>query len=227
MRTIHLYGPLAAEFGQIIRLEVATAAEAVLAMGVVLGRRFTEILRQGEWHIVAGEALEQGEDFGDPALFRFGLGKRDLHLLPAIVGSSGGGGIFKAVLGVAILAAAVSFAPAAATWALPAEYGGATGVVGGMGAEAISAFGMTVTYGNIAMSGLVMALGGLSQMLTSTPTQSSSYSSREDADSQTSFLFNGAKNTVEQGNPVSVCYGRFQVGGTIISAGIEVEEVSS
>jgi len=97
--------------------------------------------------------------------------------------------------------------------------------LGGMGATAFSVAGMSITYGSIAMSGLIMALGGVSQMLASTPQQTSSYSNRESADDRPSFLFNGARNTVEQGNPVAVLYGKMRVGGTIVSAGIEVEQI--
>lgn len=218
MRTIHLYGPLAVEFGPQYRLEVASPAEAVRALTVVLGRRFAEILRAGEWHVVAGEDLERGEDFGAPGLLAFGLGARDLHLCPAISGSKGG--FFQAVLGIALMAAAFYFAPP-----LVMGTGPVAGSLGGMGATAFSFAGMTLTYGNIAMSGLIMSLGGLSQMLSATPQQTSSYTSRESADDQPSFLFNGARNTVEQGNPVPVVYGRMRVGGTIISAGIEVEQI--
>lgn len=217
MRTIHLYGPLAEAFGPSIRLDVACAAEAVRALSVVLGLRFVEILRSGEWHVVAGEDMERGEDMGDPELLMFGLGSRDLHLCPAIVGSKG---IFQAVLGVAILAAAIYFAPPLVTGTGPIA-----GSLGGMGATAFSVGGMAFTYGNIAMSGLVMALGGLSQMLSSTPQQASSYSTREAAEDRPSFLFNGARNTVEQGNPVAVVYGRHRIGGTVVSAGIEVEQI--
>lgn len=219
MRTIYLYGPLAKEFGPQYCLDVASAAEAVRALCVVLGQRFAEILRAGEWHVVAGEDMEKGEDFSAPELLTFGLGTRDLHLCPAIVGS-GGGGFFKAVLGVAILAAAIYFAPPLVTGTGPIA-----GSLGGLGATAFSVAGMSVSYGSIAMSGLVMAMGGLSQMLSSTPMQTSSYSTREAAEDRPSFLFNGARNTVEQGNPVPVVYGRYRVGGTLISAGIEVEQI--
>jgi predicted phage tail protein len=218
MRTIHLYGPLAEQFGPEYRLEVVSAAEAVHALSVVLGRRFTEILRAGEWHVVAGEDLERGEDFGDFGMLAFGLGARDLHLCPAVVGSKGG--FFQAVLGVALLAAAIYFAPPLVTGTGPIA-----GSLGGMGATALSVAGMSVTYGSIAMSGLIMALGGVSQMLASTPQQTSSYSNRESAEDRPSFLFNGARNTVEQGNPVAVLYGKMRVGGTIVSAGIEVEQI--
>lgn len=217
MRTIHLYGPLAKEFAPQYRLDVASPAEAVRALSVVLGRRFVEIVRAGEWHVVAGSDMESGEDVGGEDMLCFGLGSRDLHLCPAIVGSKG---FFQAVLGVAILAAAIYFAPPLVTGTGPIP-----GSLGGLGATAFSVGGMGFTYGNIAMSGLVMSLGGLSQMLSSTPQQTSSYSSRETAEDRPSFLFNGARNTVEQGNPVAVVYGRFRVGGTIISAGIEVEQI--
>lgn len=215
MRTIHLYGPLAEAFGPSYDLDVACPAEAVRALSVVLGRRFVEILKAGEWHVVAGETLAEGEDVGDDRLLGFGLGRRDLHICPAVAGSGGGGGIFKVVLGVALMAAAIYFAPPAVFAANGAALGG------GLGATAFAG----LSYGSIAMSGLIMALGGVSQMLASTPQQTSSYSNRESADDRPSFLFNGAKNTVEQGNPVPVLYGRMRVGGTVVSAGIEVEQL--
>ena len=217
MRTIHLYGPLAEEFGSSYCLDVASPAEAVRALTVLLGQRFGEMVRDGSWHVLAGDSLETGEllDCGDEDMLKFGLGANDLHLVPAIEGS-GGGGIFKAVLGMALMAAAFYFAPPIAS---------AVGPTMGMGTTAFEVAGFSMTYGNIAMSGLIMSLGGLSQMLTSTPVQQSGYSSRETAEERPSFLFQGARNTVEQGNAVQVVYGRMLVGGTLVSAGTEVEQI--
>ncbi len=223
MRTIHLYGPLAEEFGPQYRLDVATPAEAVRALTVVLGQRFGELVRSGSWHVLAGESLREGEllDCGDEDMLGFGIGVMDLHLLPALSGSSGGGGgIFKVVLGIALIAAAFYFAPPLVTGTGPIA-----GSLGGMGSTAFSVAGFSMTYGQIAMSGLIMSLGGLSQMLAATPVQQSGYASREAAEERPSFLFQGARNTVEQGNCVQVVYGRSIVGGQIISTGTEVEQI--
>ena len=111
MRTVHLYGKLADEFGPSFNLDVATPAEAVRALSANFGHRFLSMIRAGEWHVVAGDSLDEGDDFGtsEEMLF-FGLGKSDLHIAPAMRGS-GKGGFFQVVLGIALVATAFFMAP--------------------------------------------------------------------------------------------------------------------
>lgn len=45
-------------------------------------------------------------------------------------------------------------------------------------------------------------------------------------DERTSFIFNGAVNTIEQGGAVPCVYGRTMIGSTVISAGINAEEMA-
>lgn len=52
-----------------------------------------------------------------------------------------------------------------------------------------------------------------------TPTVKS-YTSRNPPDQRTSYLFDGAVNTVAQGGPVPIIYGRMRVGSVVVSAGI-------
>lgn len=224
LRTIHLHGALGERFGKVFRLAVRTPAEAFLALSVNLGQPFREAVKTGEWHIMAGPVLGFGQDLGDPDLLRFGLGSRDLHIAPAIRGSNGGGGLFKVILGVAIMAAAVWLAPEAVTVGMSGAMEGASVTYGGLGATAFNIGGYLVSYGAIATSGLVMALGGAAQLLTPSP-KVGGYGNREAADERPSFLFNGAKNTVEQGGPVPLIYGRMRVGGLVISSGVEVEQI--
>lgn len=72
-------------------------------------------------------------------------------------------------------------------------------------------------------AGVAMTMGGVSQMLTSTP--DATYEDRERPDQQPSFLFDGAVNTSTQGIAVPVGYGRMRVGSVVISAGLRVEEM--
>jgi len=224
MSTIHLHGALGERFGKSFRLAVRTPAEAFLALSVNLGQPFREAVKAGEWQIMTGPVLGFGQDLAAPDLLRFGLGGRDLHIAPAIRGSNGGGGFFKVILGVAIMAAAVWLAPEAVTVGMSGAMEGASVTYGGLGATAFSIGTYSVSYGAIATSGLVMALGGAAQLLTPTP-KVGGYSSRESADERPSFLFNGAKNTIEQGGPVPLIYGRMRVGGLVISSGVEVEQI--
>lgn len=50
---------------------------------------------------------------------------------------------------------------------------------------------------------------------------------REAPEERASFLFNGPVNGSQQGQPVPIVYGRFKTGSIIVSAGIDVEEISS
>ncbi len=213
MRTVHLYGPVADEFGASFELDVATPAEAVRALIANLGSRFRDRIRDGEWHVIAGETLTDGEDYGYEEMLGFGLGKADLHIAPAIHGS-GGKGLGQIIVGVLLVTAAVALSP----WT-----GGAS-LSAAMGETAFTAFGASVTYGSIAAMGAMMAVGGIAQALTPTP-KLGGYGARESAEERPSFLFTGPKNTTEQGGPVPVVYGRHRVGWTLISSGVEVEQI--
>lgn len=220
MRTVHLHGPLAESWGAAFNLDVDTPAEAVRALITQLGPKFRKQLRKGEWHIVGGNSPEEGVDYSKEEMIPFGLGSADLHIAPAVSGSDGGG-FFKAILGVALVATSFMLAPPSAALTL----GGNTMAWGGMGATAFSAFGQAITWGNLAMTGGVMVLSGAASMLSPTPKLTSGYHARESAEDKPSFLFNGPRNTKEQGGPVPVIYGKMRVGGTLISSGMTVEQL--
>ncbi|CAI2922628.1 tail assembly protein [Serratia entomophila] len=69
--------------------------------------------------------------------------------------------------------------------------------------------------------GGVMMLGGVVQMLSPMP---NGLARREDPDNKPSHAFGGPVNTIAQGNPVPIGYGKRRVGGAIISAGIYAED---
>ncbi|SDI07303.1 hypothetical protein SAMN05216272_105299 [Pseudomonas panipatensis] len=70
-------------------------------------------------------------------------------------------------------------------------------------------------------AGAALALGGVIQMLSPQP---KSLKSRQDPANTPSYAFGGPVNTIAQGNPVGVLYGRRRIGGAIISAGIYAED---
>ncbi len=69
--------------------------------------------------------------------------------------------------------------------------------------------------------GAALAIGGIIQMMTP---QAGSLSKKEDADNSASYAFGGPVNTTAQGNPIGILYGRREIGGAIISAGIFAED---
>lgn len=72
----------------------------------------------------------------------------------------------------------------------------------------------------VAQAGVAMIVGGVVTMLMSTPKNDA-----VDKDNIASYSFNGAVNTVSQGNPVPICYGELIVGSQVISAGISTDQI--
>lgn len=123
-----------------------------------------------------------------------------VHIVPRVAGAGRNGGL-QIVIGV-ILIAASWYAGGAAGWG----YLGASG------------YGMaTMAF----MMGASMIIGGVSQMLTKTP----SFEPSAGNDSNQSTSFSSIGNTAAQGRPVPLAYGKPYVGTRIISQGIETYRV--
>ncbi|MDE1480408.1 tail assembly protein [Xenorhabdus bovienii] len=83
-------------------------------------------------------------------------------------------------------------------------------------------FAWLTPYGvPLVMSGASMMLGGVVQMLSPMP---GGLARREDPDNKPSYAFGGPVNSIAQGNPVPIGYGKRRIGGAIISAGIYAED---
>ena len=120
--------------------------------------------------------------------------KETIRIVPVIAGASGGG-VFQAILGIALVV--VGFVVAAA------------------GFPAQGAF--------IAKAGIMLFIGGVSQMLFAPKPAGDPADKMEN---KPSYSFNGAINTVAQGNPVSILYGGpLIIGSQVISAGLSVEQI--
>lgn len=91
------------------------------------------------------------------------------------------------------------------------------GIASGLVAAGISG----ATAAGVSMMGASMILGGVVEMLSPRPTQSSG-AARED---KTSYYFNGGANTMGQGAPVQLIYGRVRVGSHAISAALSVDQL--
>lgn len=214
MRKVRLYGALAKKYGSEFTLRANTVGQAVSLLEANFPG-FQRSLLGGQYRVVAGKSLEdeKGIVFTDELVkARLNLGSKDLHIMPV---PEGAGGVGRIVLGAALIFAAFYFAPAVV---------GALGPTQGLSATAFSVGSFGVSYQSIAMFGASLVLGGVSQLLTPTP-KVGDYSGRESPDQRASFLFNGAVNTVEQGGPVTVIYGRMRTGSFVMSGSIVAEEL--
>jgi predicted phage tail protein len=122
------------------------------------------------------------------------------RIAPVLIGA--GGSTTQILLGVALVAASI-FIP------------GATPILG-------------TTFGKISLSvglfGGSLILGGVAQMISPTPKPPGLVEQNEAARLE-SNSFSGVVNTTRQGVPVPIAYGRVFVGGAVISAGLDVDQV--
>jgi predicted phage tail protein len=126
-------------------------------------------------------------------------GAAPISFVPVV---GGAGAVGRILIGVALIAAAFFT-------------GGATiGLLGLAAPVAVS----TVLAG----VGITLILGGVAQLLTPTPKIS-----QDEGDPRKSFSFSGIQNTNRAGVPVPVVYGETLVGSVVISAGIDIVQVSA
>lgn len=71
--------------------------------------------------------------------------------------------------------------------------------------------------------GISLMLSGAAEMLFAPPKNKTA--SQESVENSPSYIFNGAINTVAQGNPVPLAYGRVIVGSQVISAGLTSRDI--
>ncbi|PWC73966.1 phage tail protein [Azospirillum sp. TSH64] len=206
MARIHLHGALGRQFGRLADYQVRDAAEAIRALAAN-HPDFEKIFREGSYRLVRGPRSRGGIDLTLDTL-TLGLGNADLHIIPVPAGAKNGGA-GKAIMGalVMVVAVAASIPSGGTSLALGAEV-----TIGGVG--------LSVTYGSVALFGASMMLSGISQMLSPTPKANL-------PDSKQSYLFSGPVNVTEQGGSVPLVYGRCWVGSTVISSGMDTEQVGT
>jgi predicted phage tail protein len=216
LRDVYLHGSLGETFGEKYRLDVKSLPEAVRALEANFPG-FAHHIKAGNWYLSYGDHdKDQGMCLNEETM-RLNLGDGPIHFIPEAIGMGGGqrgkGGIMV-VVGVVIAAVAIVACGAGA--------GAGAGAATGLGAIAFA----NISYGTIALFGASLALSGIATLISPVPEAPGAALERENPEDRASFLFNGAVNTVEQGGPVPIVYGKHIVGSKVISGGIAVEDVS-
>lgn len=214
LKTFYFYGEAAQIVGEKVTLAVNTVPEAMNALDImfpgfrecIIGNRDVSSAEYEKYYRVVRlpkncKDVEGQEafDFGIDIIDTFYIGEADIHIVPIIKGAKNQSS-WKIIAGVF-------------TFGVGALMGFGTGFTL-TGAAATTG----VTLGRL---GLGMVLSGISMMLSPAPSAQSS----ESVDKRESFLFSGALNRVEQGNPIPIVYGEFLVGSVTVSAGLDVEDV--
>lgn len=213
-KEVRVYGPLAKFVGfRRIMAEVSNAAEAV-RMLIANFPGLEQHMIEHDYKVVVDRYEADAEEIAFPA-------SQVIQIIPVVGGA--GGGVTKVITGIALVAAAIVFAPLGAGFL-------------GLGAGAISAGGSAFLAG-VSIAAGTIGLGliglGVSQMLTPTPKlnatgqgfarQGATSSEGTAQDPQDSYSFSGIQNTSKQGVPVPLIYGETVVGSIVISAGIDID----
>jgi len=220
-REVRLYGPLAKFVGQRSFLaEVSSAAEAIRMLIV----NFPGLERHmADWHykVVVDNYETSLDDIESPA-------SGCIQIIPVVAGAGFWSTFGKILAGVALVAAAIVFAPVG---------GGFLGLGMGVGGAAGTAVGTTGALGAVASSligavGASLILGGTAQLLSPTPQLGapnaftpirSSERTELDPQGRDSYSFSGIQNTSTVASAVPVVFGETVVGSVVISAGIDVD----
>jgi predicted phage tail protein len=206
LRVIHLHGRLKKQFGASHRFDVATAAEALRALNCAFPGDFVAALQTGSYKLVRGDK-RSGMQLDLDLVSSFNLGQADLHLIPVAAGAANNKGAAKTIIGTVLIGAAIF----ASGGTLAAPIGALSGIpiVGGM------------TWGNIALLGLGVALSGVSTMLAGNTKQP------EGQKNEDSFTINGPTNGARQGQGIPLIYGEVITGSVTVSFDADIEDIGA
>ena len=201
LRKIKLYGKLAKFIGhRVLEADVATAAEAVRFL-LANWPEAEAHMNDQHYRVSIGTYDIDLEELHHPA------GAAPISFVPVVAGA---GAVGRIIAGIALIALSFGIASLAAGAALAGSFSG----------FALQAVAFGTQAGLIAGVGLVV--GGVAQLLTPTPKIS-----KDEGDPRKSFSFSGIQNTNRAGVPVPVVYGETLVGSVVISAGIDIVQVSA
>jgi predicted phage tail protein len=201
LRKIKLYGKLAKFIGhRVLEADVATAAEAVRFL-LANWPELEAHMSDQHYRVSIGTYDLTAEELYDPA------GAAPITFVPVVAGA---GAVGRIIAGIALIALSFGIASLAAGAALAGSFSG----------FALQAVAFGTQVGLIAGIGLV--LGGVAQLLTPTPKIS-----QDEGDPRKSFSFSGIQNVSRAGVPVPVVYGETLTGSVVISAGIDIVQVSA
>jgi predicted phage tail protein len=196
LTTVRLYGELGDKFGHEFHFAVKTPAHAIS----LLKANFKEFGPYLVEHSEPGyHVFVDDRAFSRDDLVTPVPATKTIKIVPVVQGSGGDNPMTQIILGAALIY-----------------------FTGGVGASGAWQMASTGVAGTVAQLGLAMTLGGVSQLLVNTP---SPQAPADPVNNKASYAFNGAVNTIRQGNAVALCYGRLRVGSQVISAGMFAESI--
>jgi predicted phage tail protein len=207
MKVVKVYGALRKRLGQCrFQFEADTPAQAIKALCVNfpgLDKWLLDSEQDGVAYRVTIGKEKVTEDDLSPLVMPWSE-RQVFSITPVIAGA---GGVGKVLAGIGLIALAVL---------VPGIGGGVAATIFGTAFSSVS-----LAIGSIGVS---LVLGGVAQMISPTPRFSAMERGKEAARLE-SFTFSGITNTIQQGLPVPICYGRAYIGSAVISSGLDVNQL--
>jgi predicted phage tail protein len=226
MKVVKVYGALRKKLGQCrFQFEADTPAQALKALCVNfpgLEKWLLDSENDGiSYRVTIGKEKLTEHNAG---LIVGPWSEREVFsITPVLTGAGQGAGQIFA--GIGLVALAILAAPIGGGF-----LGLGAGAFGSTAAGAASGFTLGAAASSaIGAIGVAVALGGVAQALSPAPVNSTAavntYERGRDAAKFESFTFSGIVNTEKQGLPVPIIYGRCFTGSSVISVGIDVDQL--
>ena len=212
MKVVKVYGALKKRLGQgRFEFDVATPAEAIRALCANFPGLQKWIIDSEQDGIgykvkVGKEAIEEDS----LEAFHYPWSERDIFSIrPVLTGAGRGWG--RVLVGALMIGAAIYLGPA-----------GAGFMSAGKGALTTSGFTMGAAASTFVGSlGASIALGGIAEMISPVPKMPD----MKEANNLQNYSFSGVTNTAQVGTPIPIAYGRLYVGSSVVSSGLDVDQV--
>jgi predicted phage tail protein len=226
MKVVKVYGALRKKLGQCrFQFEADTPAQALKALCINfpgLEKWLLDSENDGvSYRVTIGKEKLTEHNAG---LIVGPWSEREVFsITPVLTGAGQGAGQIFA--GIGLVALAILAAPIGGGF-----LGLGAGAFGSTAAGAASGFTLGAAASSaIGAIGVAVALGGVAQALSPAPVNSTAavntYERGRDAAKFESFTFSGIVNTEKQGMPVPIIYGRCFTGSSVISVGIDVDQL--
>ena len=216
MKVVKVYGELKKQLGGqgTFELDVNTPAEAIRALTANF-KGLAKWMIESEQHGV-GYKVQLGKEVipeSEIETLLLPWSEREVFsITPVIMGAGRGFGTI--MLGVALIG--LSFV----TFGGSALFAGGTGA-GLSGALAGKAIWAGAGSKMLGMIGLGLVFSGIGQMLSPPPPDLD----MKQANKLQNYSFSGVTNTAQVGTAIPIAYGRLFVGSSVISSGLDVDEV--
>lgn len=165
--------------------------------------KYRVLINKKDFAIEEGKNPNTLEGLGSSELMLNNPNIKTIDIVPVVEGAGGDAmSIITIVVGVALIAA------------------------GGIGAMKLGALSkMTAMQGSMIIGGLGLVAAGVTNLLTPMP-KFGDFREIEQGGSK-SYLFNGPENTIREGGPVFVAYGRLLVGSHVIQSAVDTLDIDA